>query len=825
MSRIWGFLSGFIFLSAFALPLQAATYNVDRTDDTAAATACDDGTANDCSLRGAIIAANTNPGADTVNLLAGTYTLTIAGAGEDVSATGDLDITDALDIVGAAAATTIIDGGDLDRVLHVPSPCCGSYAVSLSKVTIQNGNTADLDSGGGIYNNYYSSLSLTDCIVKDNTTGITAANYGGGIFSYGPLTLLRTTVTENSAYYGGGVYVNGYPGASTSTMTDSFVTENMAVYYGGGIYHDGYTLALDNTVVSGNSLSLYYGYGGGIYNGSPLTLVNCTVSDNSGAGYGGGIYGGSTMMLTDSHVTGNTGDYQGGGIYNTGTLTLVTSSVSDNILTGISYGYAYGAGIFTTSSTSLTDSEINDNSATASYVYGAGLYDQYANLALQNSTVSGNSGTSVYGSYGGGMYLYPYYSTSPVTLTNSTVSGNSAITTTGGYYAYGGGIYEEGSGTNGVTNLSNVTLFNNTATNTADGYGTGGGIYHNGVFITKFKNTIIAGNIASTDPDCYGFLSTSLGYNLIQTLSAGCSTSFDLSTITGVDPFLGPLDENGGPTPTHLPSFGSAVIDAGNPSGCTDETGTLLAVDQRGATRPQGAACDIGAVEVVPVPLDHFLCYKAKTTKKTTPFDGATVTLVDQFHEPGPTELKKTIDLCTPVSKNGELVTDDATHLKAYQISKGPKHAKRSNIKVTNQFGELRVDTSKPSRLLVPAAKKLTAPFPPLPGGESAVDHYKCYDIKVTKGTTPFSPLAVTLSDQFEDDTFDVLKPKRLCNPVNKNDEGIKNPAAHLMCYQVKPSGKHPDQLGLYTTDQLGQERLDTVSEEELCVPSAKTLP
>jgi CSLREA domain-containing protein len=88
-------------------PAQAATFTVTKTADT------NDGACNaDCSLREAIVAANA-PGADSIILPAGTYTLTIAGAGEDGALTGDLDITSDLTLTGAGADVTTINGGGL----------------------------------------------------------------------------------------------------------------------------------------------------------------------------------------------------------------------------------------------------------------------------------------------------------------------------------------------------------------------------------------------------------------------------------------------------------------------------------------------------------------------------------------------------------------------------------------------------------------------------------------------------------------------------------------------------------------------------------------
>src|SRR6185436_1778676 len=96
-------------------PVEAAgavTLDVDTTQDSAAAgfQACTSAN-NDCSLRGAVIKANGLAGQTTITVPAGTYTLTIAGAGEDNAATGDLDIRRDVTIVGAGAATTIIQAG------------------------------------------------------------------------------------------------------------------------------------------------------------------------------------------------------------------------------------------------------------------------------------------------------------------------------------------------------------------------------------------------------------------------------------------------------------------------------------------------------------------------------------------------------------------------------------------------------------------------------------------------------------------------------------------------------------------------------------------
>ena len=113
-------------------------------------------------MRDAIIAANANAGADIITLPAGTYKLTIAGTDENAAATGDLDITGDLTINGAGAATTIVDGGALDRVFDVIS---GN--VIFNDMTIRNGSARSGDDGGGICQQRHADAQ--QCIVAATT--------------------------------------------------------------------------------------------------------------------------------------------------------------------------------------------------------------------------------------------------------------------------------------------------------------------------------------------------------------------------------------------------------------------------------------------------------------------------------------------------------------------------------------------------------------------------------------------------------------------------------------------------------------------------------
>ena len=122
---------------------------VDRIDDDVTATECTDA-ANDCSLRGAIINANHLPRPTRSAYRLHTQPHYRGALARTLGVTGDLDVTGDLTINGAGTATTIIDGGDLDRVFHILSGM-----VDISGVTIQNGAATGgpFDAfGGGIYN-------------------------------------------------------------------------------------------------------------------------------------------------------------------------------------------------------------------------------------------------------------------------------------------------------------------------------------------------------------------------------------------------------------------------------------------------------------------------------------------------------------------------------------------------------------------------------------------------------------------------------------------------------------------------------------------------
>lgn len=254
---------------------------------------------------------------------------------------------------------------------------------------------------------------------------------------------------------------------------------------------------------------------------------------------------------------------------------------------------------------------------------------------------------------------------------------------------------------------------------------------------------------------------------------------------------------------------------------------------------PDGTACDDGdtctgpdectggTCAGLPTCIDHFLCYKGKTTAGTTKFvPQPGVGLVDEF-ETLNVDVKKSKGVCAPADKNGEGIQDAAIHLKTYQVKAvtgSPKHTSQQNLTITNQLGSIVLDTVKPAMLLVPAAKDLNIDPPPPNPVSHEVDHYKCYKAKIHAGTPKFVAVSVTVADQFTAaKSFEVKKPALLCVPVDKNGEGIKHASVYQLCYKVKPAPpKHVPQTGVHLADQFGVERVDTKKEDMLCVPSLK---
>src|SRR5580704_983939 len=153
----------------------------------------------------------------------------------------NLTIGTSLNILGADARTTIVDGNQSGTVFTISS---SSAVVHLSGLTIQNGK---VNGGyvGGIYNDL-GTLTVSKCTITGNAG---AGGYAGGIFNYdGTLTVLNSTITGNSASaaYAGGIFSDD----ATVTFSSSTITANSAGEYGAGVFVDGGTTTFQNTILA-----------------------------------------------------------------------------------------------------------------------------------------------------------------------------------------------------------------------------------------------------------------------------------------------------------------------------------------------------------------------------------------------------------------------------------------------------------------------------------------------------------------------------------------------------------------------------------------------
>jgi CSLREA domain-containing protein len=255
----------------------------DRGDSDTSDGDCDTGftvgSEAECTLRAAVEQANYDLGADLILLPAGTYNLKAAA--------GDLDITQDVQIVGAGAATTLIDGSGIsDRIFEINPTGASGIQVSISGVTIQDGNLSS-GNGAGIRNR--GELSLTGVVVRRNS-----ASNGGGIQNYndGTLTLVDSTVYSNNASFDGG----GINSTGLMTITNSTISGNVADSDGGGIYTNGGTMHLASATLTENVADddNNGGDGGGIVRDSgstTVTIQNSIIAQNIDRSYGSYEYG------------------------------------------------------------------------------------------------------------------------------------------------------------------------------------------------------------------------------------------------------------------------------------------------------------------------------------------------------------------------------------------------------------------------------------------------------------------------------------------------------------------------------------------------------
>jgi hypothetical protein len=322
-------------------------------------------------------------------------------------------------------------------------------------------------------------------------------------------------------------------------------------------------------IISGVTLTSGAAASGGAVNISPtgaltVTILDSVISDNT-AGNGGGIAVGGTpafgvgpsLTVRRTVIDGNTAAIRGGGINlsRSNPVILEESTLSGNVAGSIGGGlYRFG--------------------------YNGGPVD------IRDVTISGNTAVS-----GAGLRFEDFFP-STITVQNSTISGNMAGQA-------GGGLMRQSiiQGNQLIVLHSTITL------NDAAGQG-GGGIFLQAGPAT-LRNTIVSGNTGGGGPD---ILATGPSSAVTVNFSAvGSPVGWTPSGTSGNNlPFgtnlmLGPLQNNGGLTPTHEPGPNGPPVNAGDPAFVPPPD-----FDQRGSgfVRVVGGILDIGAVERAPVPVE-----------------------------------------------------------------------------------------------------------------------------------------------------------------------------------------------------------------------------
>jgi CSLREA domain-containing protein len=554
--------------AVFAANAEAATYVVNSTADDGTGTC--DASPGECTLRDAVLTANANgiPGTpDTVDLsgVSGTITLDPAKGVIVIDDPGGLNIN------GPGPSALAVSGGNATGIFQI---VLGSDLVSISDLTLTAGSSNA--NGGAIDAN--SALALTNVTISGNT----APDSGGGVYSENALTVTDSTITGNTAGSGGGIDISGK-----------------------------YDVVIEDSTISGNTAET----GGGIHSANAeVSITGSQIADNEATSSGGGGIAAfiGSLSLTETTVSGNTSSDLGGGILSLtkyGT-TIDRSTISNNSATdggGLAVLGPFPDSAQGENPVLVQDSTISGNQAPN----GAGIeigYDEGSTaVTVTASTISGNQGGS--GSSGGGiLILGPLRN--PFGLVDSTIGGNSA--------ADGGGVSLGRSGSTnpllgpgGSIGFDNSTIAANTAATSGGGvylgqYDSGSG---NQSGTAAIDSTIVADNTAGGAPNDLFRPSTSSsgGFNNAFSLIENPGNAPLLGSqalITGADPQLGALADNGGPTRTMLPSNTSPVIDQGRAQAglTTDQRGEPRTVDNAQTEPAGGDGTDIGAVELPLIP-------------------------------------------------------------------------------------------------------------------------------------------------------------------------------------------------------------------------------
>ncbi len=431
----------------------------------------------------------------------------------------------------------------------------------------------------------------------------------GGMFGTSPVSLAQAadlTVTNTNNSGAGslrqaildatpGAIITFAPSLSGQTITLAsplVINKNLAI--------DGSLLGSAISISGNNTVTVMF-----INSFITVRIQKLIIKNGRSSENGGGIYlnTGSSLTVADTTFSANdaivspyaVGSGEGGAIYSLGTLTVYNSTFTGNI--------AQRAGAISCSggTVDISGSTFSSNTASSDIGGDGGAIYAPCTMSIRNSTFSSNTAN-----HNGGAILGDNDS-SPVEVINNTFYNNAGVS--------GGAVANYG-----LMVVNNSTFSNNNSANGgAVRVGLGGSL--------TLRNSILANSLAGVDcSKSDGAPAIENFNNLIESTGAGfesCGTALLTS-----DPALGPLQNNGGPTQTMALLVGSPAIDIGDDVTCWP-------ADQRGITRPQGPACDLGAYEYV----------SSTPTSTSTPKGGSTNT---PTRTPTPTATRTSTATSTP---------------------------------------------------------------------------------------------------------------------------------------------------------------------------------
>lgn len=481
-------------------------------------------------------------------------------------------------------ATTVMDGFTLTNGLQDNFEYGAGILCTQASPTIRNcriyNNVGYYFTGGGGVHLADASPTFINCVITDNTSN----DSGGGVacLRSSPV-FLDCTITKNfTLEHGGGVFIaNGAPVFSNCTIlhnsTDRYLSE------GGGVFIDNASVAFTHCDVTHNQT--HEGGGGIACSRSTLSLIGCTITENSSDFYGGGgiACSQSSLSLFGCAIADNASGYYGGGMSsNRCDLVIQNCSISRNMVTGqiATYDHYVGGGLLclgVNGTVRISGSLINDNRLADGVSEGGGIFNSDCDLFITNTVIMNNLAPRA----GGGIYCVcadEIAAPMQVQIINCVIADNTS--------GEGAGIVHH-EVENAPSLISNCTIVNNTARVA------GGGVwYETQVTTPVIWQSILWGNV----PEQIHAQTIRVGYSDVQGGFEGIANfNADPLFTTGMQGFCYLSDRNAGQART------SPCIDAGNSeaaSTCFETPDGALCMDSltvRSDQQQDSGKVDIGA--------------------------------------------------------------------------------------------------------------------------------------------------------------------------------------------------------------------------------------